>query len=65
MEKNFGRLSIFDLTPFPCTYVHVSWSVVYFDELNHMKVSNIETETVMGQMYGHGSQTIGIRAIPI
>ena len=55
MENNFGRLSIFDLTPFPCTYVHVSWSVVYFDELNHMKVSNIETETVMGQMYGHGS----------
>ena len=35
----------------------ISWSLVYYDEINNMKVSNlthIETETVMGQMYGHG-----------
>ena len=39
--KNFGaygRIGIFYLTPFPCTNFG---SVVYFDELSHVTVSNL------------------------
>ena len=42
-NKNFGaygRIGIFYVTPFPCTNSH-DWSLVYFDELNNMKVSNL------------------------
>ena len=41
--KNFGTYSRIYM---------IFWSVVYFDELNHVKLSDsphIKTETVMGQ----------------
>ena len=47
--KNFGaywRIGTFYLTTFPfmCSYM-IFWSVVYFDELNNMKVSNLKLDT--------------------
>ena len=37
-DKEFWESRHFLLNPFP---MHVFWSVVYFDELNHVKLSNL------------------------
>ena len=40
--KNFGgRIGIFYLTPFPFNNLLIFGSVMYFDELSHVTVSNL------------------------